>query len=152
MKKRMIVSAWLVAAVVVFLLSFFLTKQIVARKNPAEETEALETFSENEELSYIKWSYNGWQTDWEDDHNLTSTDTCTAGHMYAEGALLIDSWEEYQTLLSMIEKKELLLFGIPTGCSGFLLQRQSLLTIPVRSRGNGRCDCYRNLFPGILFQ
>lgn len=30
MKKRMIVSAWLVAAVVVFLLSFFLTKQIVA--------------------------------------------------------------------------------------------------------------------------
>lgn len=106
MKKRMVVSAWLVAAVVVFLLSFFLTKQIVARKNPAEETEALETFSENEELSYIKWSYNGWQADWEDDHNLTSTDTCTTGHMYAEGALLIDSWEEYQTLLSIIEKKE----------------------------------------------
>ncbi len=106
MKKSIAVSIWLVAAVVVFLLSFFLTKQIVARKNPIEEAEALETFSENEELSYIKWSYNGWQTDWEDDHNLTSTDTCTTGHMYAEGVLLIDSWEEYQTLLSMIEKKE----------------------------------------------
>ena len=90
MKKRMIVSAWRVAAFVVFLLAFFFTKQIVARKNPAEEAAALETFSENEELSYIKWSYNGWQTDWEDDHNLTSTATCTTGHMYAEGALLID--------------------------------------------------------------
>lgn len=29
MKKRMIVSAWLVAAVVVFLLSFFFTKKVL---------------------------------------------------------------------------------------------------------------------------
>lgn len=106
MKKRMVVSVWLVAAVVVFLLSFFLTKLIVAHNDPVEEAEALETFAENEELSYIKWSYNGWQADWEDDHNFTSTATCAPSHMYAEGAFLIDSWEEYQTFLSIIEKKE----------------------------------------------
>lgn len=104
MKKRIVVSIWLIAAVVVFLLSFFLTKLIVAHNDPVEEAEALETFAENEELSYIKWSYNGWQADWVDDSNLTSTGALEQG--YAESAFLIGSWEEYQALSSSITQKE----------------------------------------------
>lgn len=106
MKKNAVALVWVAASVVVFLLSFFLTKRMVARKDPVEETEALEKFSENEELSYIKWAYDGWQSDWEDDHNLTSTSICTTSHMYAEGIMLMDSWEEYQALLSATQKKE----------------------------------------------
>lgn len=68
----------------------------------------MEDFSDNLDIEYIRWAYNGFQyseatrTSWHDPHNLTET---------PEGYVVLQSFEEYDALLRGIKEKRQLVIS-----------------------------------------
>lgn len=83
-----------------------------------EEGVEMEDFSDNLEYDYIKWSYNGWyhnreeQEDgvrldaWCSDWNLTMTAMLERGSSYIRGARVLTSMDDYRAILNAIAATE----------------------------------------------
>ncbi len=83
-----------------------------------EEGVEMEDFSDNLEYDYIKWSYNGWyhnreeQEDgvrldaWCSDWNLTMTAMLECGSSYIRSARVLTSMDDYNAILNAIGATE----------------------------------------------
>ena len=103
-KKAFIWLSGMIAVFLAYLVLFSCTR-------PRDSAPEAVFPTENTELSFVKWEYDGWQTGWKDTHNLTGAHSVGGPVAFANSNFLIDTYAEYEEILDRIQRKEADMLG-----------------------------------------